>query len=99
MPNEMLMYGASGLYFLCYIPELYANYVNKNANFYNVPEKVIMLIGTLLAMTYAVQLNNMSLIFNYGLCLLVEIIALGMRLYYAIRNRYIIVKEVVVVSA
>jgi lipid-A-disaccharide synthase-like uncharacterized protein len=95
MPNEILMYGASGFYFLCYIPELYANYVNKNANFYNVPEKVVMLIGTLLAITYALQLNNIALILNYGLCLLVEIIALGMRLYYAIRNHYIVVKEVV----
>ena len=92
------MYGASGFYFLCYIPELYANYVNKNANFYNVPEKVVMLIGTLLALTYALQLDNISLILNYGLCLLVEIIALGMRLYYAIRNRYIL-KEVEIVSA
>ena len=41
MSNEYLMNTASILFFICYIPEFYANYINKNANTYNVFEKVI----------------------------------------------------------
>ena len=55
MPYVYLMYTATGFYFCCYLPELYANYVNKNANIYNLPEKILLLIGTVLAFTYSLQ--------------------------------------------
>jgi len=80
------MYTATGFYFICYIPELYANYKNKNANIYNIPEKVFMLFGSILAFTYAVQLNNVSIMVNYGLNIGIDIVALAMRSYYAIYN-------------
>ena len=32
MSNDYLMNTASTLFFICFIPEFYANYVNKNAN-------------------------------------------------------------------
>jgi len=80
------MYTATGFYFICYIPELYANYKNKNANIYNIPEKVLMLFGSILALTYAVQINNVSIMLNYGLNIGIDIVALVMRLYYVIYN-------------
>ena len=86
MPNELLMYTATGFYFVCYIPELYANYKNKNANYYNVPEKILMLIGSLLAFSYAIQLGNISIITNYGLNVGIDVVALYMRVYYSYYN-------------
>lgn len=80
------MYTATGFYFICYIPELYANYKNKNANIYNIPEKIFMLFGSILAFTYAVQLNNVSIMVNYGLNIGIDIVALAMRSYYVIYN-------------
>lgn len=82
MSYSYLMYTASVLYFMCYIPELYANYKNKNANFYNVPEKIIMLTATIMAFSYAVINNKPELIANYGPILVLDIVALNMRLYY-----------------
>ena len=80
------MYTATGFYFVCYIPELYANYKNKNANCYNVPEKILLFIGSLLALSYAVQLGDISIITNYGLAVGIDIIALSMRIYYSYHN-------------
>ena len=52
-PNEYLMNTASVLFFLCYIPDFYANYKNKNANIYNVFEKLVMLGGTGFGLAYS----------------------------------------------
>jgi len=86
MPNEYLMYIATGFYFVCYLPELYANYINKNANIYNMPEKILLLIGTILAFTYSLQLGDMSIIVNYSLALFIDCVAITMRSYYVIIN-------------
>lgn len=80
--NEGFMNAASILFFLCYIPELYANYRNKNANIYNLPEKVVMLLATSLAFTYAVLEEDQALLLNYGPILGLDIIACSMRSYY-----------------
>ena len=83
MSSDYLMYSASFLYLSCYIPELYANYKNKNANVYNIPEKIIMLTATSLGLSYAIINQNTALIVNYGPMISLDIIALLMRLYYA----------------
>ena len=83
MDSDYLMYVASFLYLSCYVPELYANYKNKNANIYNIPEKIIMLTATTCGLTYALINNNIALIVNYGPMLSLDIIALLMRVYYA----------------
>lgn len=82
-----MMYAATACYFVCHVPELYANYVNKNANIYNLPEKVLMLMGTVLAFTYAIQLQDMSILTNYGLQLGIDVVALTMRGYYVFIHR------------
>lgn len=87
MDDEVLMYCASALYFVCYFPELYANYVNKNANVYNMPEKIIMLIASSLGLTYAIKTKNVALMTNYGPLITFDTIALLMRLYYAYNNK------------
>jgi len=91
MAFNYLMYSASVLYFICYLPELYANYKNKNANIYNIPEKFIMLIATILAFSYAIINNNTELITNYGPILVLDLLALGMRCYYVYHNKFIII--------
>ena len=87
MNSDYFMYTASFLYLFCYIPELYANYKNKNANMYNIPEKIIMLIATTCGLTYSLINNNVALTINYGPMLLLDIIALLMRFYYANNNK------------
>jgi hypothetical protein len=88
MSNDYLMNTASTLYFICYIPEFYANYINKNANFYNVLEKIIILTATTFALSYSIKINNQALIINYGPLFALDLIALNMRCYYAYKNRY-----------
>jgi len=90
--NEYLMNTASIIYFLCYIPEFYANWRNKNANNYNVLEKIVIVIGTSFALNYAMNIKNKALIINYTPLLTLDIIALSMRSYYAWRNRSIDVR-------
>jgi len=87
MNPDALMNTATTLFFICYIPEFYANYINKNANIYNVVEKVILLFGTGFALGYAVETRNQALIVNYAPLFVIDVSALSMRAYYAYRNR------------
>jgi len=87
--DDFLMNTATCLFFICYIPEFYANYKNKNANIYNVFEKIVMLGGTGFAFGYAVTIKNDALILNYGPLFALDTIALFMRGYYAYKNRHI----------
>jgi hypothetical protein len=86
MAYEALINTASALFIICYIPELYANWKNKNANFYNMPEKIIMLIGSIFALVYSILNNDIGLMTNYGPIVGLDIIALLMRLYYVYRT-------------
>ena len=81
-----LMYTASVLYMVCYIPELYANYKNKNANGWNVPEKVVILVGSTFALSYSIMLEDRTLMINYGPLFALDFIAFVMRAYYACKN-------------
>ena len=94
MSHDYLMNIASALFFIYYIPEFYANYVNKNANINNVIEKVVMLIATTFALSYSLKTNNPALIINYGPAFALDIVALSMRSYYAYKNRNIDVKVI-----
>jgi hypothetical protein len=86
MEHDYLMNISSAIFFLCYIPELYANYKNQNANVYNMPEKVLMLIGSGFAFSFAIMKEDIALMSNYGPILALDCIALLMRLYYVLRN-------------
>lgn len=86
MSHDYLMNTASTLFFICYIPELYANYKNKNANFYNMPEKVLLVFASTFALAYAIINDDTSLILNYAPLLGLDIIAFLMRLYYVYRG-------------
>ena len=94
MSHDYLMNIASILYFICYVPEFYANYANKNANVNNVIEKVVMLIATIFAFSYSLKINNQALIINYGPVFALDIVALSMRSYYAYKNRHRDVKVI-----
>jgi uncharacterized protein with PQ loop repeat len=83
---QYLMNISTGLYLVCYIPELYANYKNKNANFWNVPEKVILFAGTSFSLAYGIMIQDTALIYNYAPLFALDTIALAMRSYYAYRN-------------
>jgi uncharacterized protein with PQ loop repeat len=90
MDYGYLMNTASALYILCYIPELYANYRNKNANIYNLPEKVVIFVGTSFAFSYSVLNRDTSLIINYAPILVLDTIAMLMRIYYIYKNRMLV---------
>ena len=87
MAYDYLINTASGLFFICYIPELYANYKNKNANFYNMPEKIILLLASSFALAYSIANDDVSLIANYAPILGLDIVAFLMRLYYVCKNK------------
>ena len=87
MAYDVLMNTASALFFICYVPELYANYKNKNANFYNMPEKFVLVIASGFAFAYALVNNDNALLSNYGPLLGLDIIAFLMRLYYVYNNK------------
>ena len=93
MSYDYLMNTATVMFFICYIPELYANYKNKNANIYNLPEKVLVLSGTAFAFSYAVCINDTVLVSNYAPLLTLDIIALLMRGYYIYKNRLVVQEE------
>ena len=92
MSNDYLMNIATVLYLLCYAPDFYANYVNKNANMYNVFEKIVLLSGTCFSLSYAISINNRALLINYIPLFCLDFTALGIRIYYAYRNRNIDVR-------
>ena len=87
MNYDYLMNISSVIFFICYIPELYANYKNRNANIYNMPEKVLMVFGSGFALGYAVMNDDTALIANYGPILTLDVLALLMRAYYVYINR------------
>ena len=86
MDYDYLINTASALYIICYIPELYANYKNKNANVYNLPEKVLLLLGTGFSLSYAVLNDNQALITNYAPLFALDLVAFFMRLHYVMNN-------------
>jgi hypothetical protein len=94
MHEDYLMNIATTLFFICYVPDFYANYANKNANIYNVFEKVIMMVGTGFALGYAISINSTPLLINYSPLFGLDVIALAIRGYYAYRNRNIDVRVV-----
>jgi len=87
MPKEYLMTIASSLFFICYIPEFYANIRNKNANVYNVFEKIVLIVGTGFGFGYALTTDSNALKINYGILFGLDTIATSMRAYYAYKNR------------
>lgn len=87
MAHDYLMNTASALFFICYIPELYANWKNKNANFYNMPEKAVLVVASVFAFAYSVVNGDVALMTNYGPLLGLDIIAFAMRLYYVYKNK------------
>lgn len=87
MNPDYLMNTATALFFICYFPEFYANYINKNANGYNVLEKCVLIVATGFGLGYAVATDNKPLVINYGPLFALDTVALFMRVYYAYKNR------------
>lgn len=98
MSNDYLMNIATVLYLICYVPEFYANYVNKNSNVYNVFEKVALVMATGFGLGYAISIQNHAIILNYAPLFALDSIALFMRAYYAYRNRNIDVRVINITS-
>ena len=59
---DYLMYSATAVWLFTAVPELYANYINKNANMYNLPEKILGITGLSLALACAVITKDKPLI-------------------------------------
>ena len=53
---------------------------------YNLPEKVLLMLGTIFSLSYATINENEALITNYGPIFILDFIALVMRLYYVTLN-------------
>lgn len=86
-PYDYLMNICTACYLVCYVPDLYANYKNKNANIWNIPEKVLIFIGTGFALAFAVVTEDKALLANFAPLFVLDGASMGMRTYYALRNR------------
>jgi len=86
-PYDYLMNISTVCYLICYMPDLYANYVNKNANILNIPEKVLIFIGTGFALAFAALTQDTALIANFAPLFVLDGVSMGMRTYYACLNR------------
>ena len=86
-PYDYLMNICTACYLVCYVPDLYANYKNKNANVWNIPEKVMIFIGTGFALAFAVLTEDTALITNFAPLFILDGASMGMRSYYAYKNR------------
>ena len=86
-PYDYLMNICTACYLVCYVPDLYANYINKNANVWNIPEKVLIFIGTGFALAFAVVTEDKALLANFAPLFVLDGASMGMRTYYACRNR------------
>ena len=84
---DYLMNICTVCYLVCYVPDLYGNWKNKNANCWNIPEKVLIFIGTGFALAYSVLVNDQALILNFAPLFILDGASLGLRSYYACRNR------------
>lgn len=86
MDDDSFMYAATILYFICYAPSVYADYKNKNANIYNLPEKLVSLCATTFGLVYSIRIDNTPLMVNYGPHLVMETITLLFKLRYIYQN-------------
>jgi len=93
--NEYILNVATILFIICYFPDFYAIIKNKNAKINNIPEKIIILLGSSCGLHYAVINNNNALLFNYSTILTLDIISLLLRVYYAYKN-YLISKNLII---
>jgi uncharacterized protein with PQ loop repeat len=86
MDDDYLMYIATSLYFACYVPILYADFKNKNANLNNLPERVLSIVAGLFAIIYAIRVDSTPLKVNYIPHVIIESLVLGVKIVYVYRN-------------
>ena len=87
--KEYFLNIATCLFVICYFPDFYATIKNKNAIINNIPEKLIIVIGTSCGLHYSIINNNSGLILNYGSILVLDIISLLLRVNYAYKNYFL----------
>lgn len=86
MKDDYLMYIATALYFACYVPILYADIKNKNANLNNLPERVLSIAAGMFAVLYAIQVDSTPLKVNYIPHVIIESLVFGVKVVYVYRN-------------
>jgi hypothetical protein len=84
--EDYLMYTATALYFACYVPILYADMKNKNANLNNLPERVLSLAAGIFAIVYAIRIDSTPLKVNYIPHVIIETFVLVVKIVYVYRN-------------
>jgi hypothetical protein len=57
------------------------------------PEKVVLLVATSFALSYAILIEDTSLIANYAPLLGLDIIAFTMRLYYVYKGTRVLAEQ------
>jgi uncharacterized protein with PQ loop repeat len=86
MDDDYLMYIATSLYFACYVPILYADFKNKNANLNNLPERILSIAAGMFAILYAIRVDSTPLKVNYIPHVIIESLVLGVKIIYVYRN-------------
>jgi len=86
MSENYLMYTSIVLHSLCYIPIVYADVKNKNANMYNLPDRFISILAIIFGGAYAYRINNTTLMLNYVIFLVLESGNICTKLYFIRKN-------------
>ena len=86
LPDDYLMYTATALYFSCYVPILYADVKNRNANLNNLPERVLSLIAGMFAVIYSTRIHSIPLMVNYIPHVILESFVLVIKIVYVYHN-------------
>lgn len=84
--DDILMYMATACYLMCYVPTVYADFKNANCNVYNLPERILSVMGTALGLAFGLRINNTSIVVNYGCHIGLEVLTLVIKGYYASKN-------------
>lgn len=84
--DDILMYMATAFYLMCYVPTVYADFKNANCNVYNLPERILSVMGTALGLAFGLRINNTSIVVNYGCHIGLEVLTLAIKGYYASKN-------------
>ena len=88
MEIDALMYLATALHLLCSLCKLYAICKNTNSSRYDIPIKIGVWIGSILALSYSIVNGSTPFIVNYTIVFFMNTCSLSVKFYRKYQNRY-----------
>ena len=86
--NDIIVYFATAINILFYIPQLYAIYASKNYNYYSLIPQGFLMVASALLTYYAIQIDHTELIINNCIVFILSIAEFLLIGYYAYYNEF-----------